>query len=678
MGYTIDIDSGGTFTDGFFVCGEQVATVKVPTTPHDLTECFLGCIGAGANAFGLSVKDLLYQTDIIRFSNTIGTNTIIQRDGSKVGLLVTSGREDVAPTGNHGGKSPLVWSDMVSGVDETVSPDGEILKLPDGQDVLTAAQGLIDQGARCLVVSFANSELNPENERFVRRTVKTEYPRDYLGSVPVFVASDVSQRSGEVERANAAVLNAYIHAKLVRLLYKAGEELRKRLYRRSLFIVHNNGAVARVAKTRAINTYNSGPAAGLLGARSIGQLYGIRDLISVDMGGTSFDLGYVRDGQASYTVRPEVEGLAVNLPMLSIRAMGAGGGSIASVRDGTLQIGPQSAGALPGPVCFDLGGVNPTVTDADLILGVLDADYFLGGKMKLNYGKAEAALNEKIAKPLGVSCKQAALMIKNGIDEAMGSEVKRLTQEIAPDFEPVLLVYGGAGPAHCCNIATVAGLKKIVITPFSAVFSAYSASNMEVGHLYYRRANLPFKPNGDLKALAQPLAEMLEEADRDMRGEGFSAGQVTKQLELFVQPTEGGNEVKLVAEPNFFESTEAIQALLQKASAALSAAGGSAHNGFVLTTVGLLASAPIPHYQVPDCPPVNYGVEQALKGSRRVFLTAEKDNQDVPVYDRSHLGNGHVIQGPALVESEHTTFLLPEKWKMTVDRYNNILAEEVE
>jgi len=287
MAYTIDIDTGGTFTDGFFVCGERVETVKVPTTPHDLTICFLECIKAGAKRFGVSVEDLLYDTAIIRFSNTIGTNTIIQRDGSKIGLLVTAGSESLAPTASEDSAPPLVGPDMVVGIEEQVSESGEVVVSPDSQAVLKAAQRLIDQGARCLVVCFANSEVNPANERLVRQVVKAEYPRDYLGSVPVFLSSDISRRSGLVERINSGVLNAYIHAKLVRLLYKAGEELRKREYPRSLFIVHNNGAVARVAKTRAINTYNSGPAAGLLGARLIGSLYGAGDVMSMDMGGTS-------------------------------------------------------------------------------------------------------------------------------------------------------------------------------------------------------------------------------------------------------------------------------------------------------------------------------------------------------------------------------------------------------
>jgi N-methylhydantoinase A/acetophenone carboxylase len=678
MGYTIDIDTGGTFTDGFFVGGDRVATVKVPTTPHDLTVCFLNCVNAGAARFGVSVEDLLYETDIVRFSNTIGTNTIIQRDGSKIGLLVTAGREDLAPSQRDNGKPPLVLPDMVVGVEERVSPEGEILNPADETTALKAAQKLIDQGARCLVTCFANSEFNPANEQLVRKAIKAEYPRDFLGSVPVFLSSDISRRSGEIERLNAAVLNAYIHAKLVRLLYKAGEELRRRLYRRSLFIVHNNGAVARVAKTRAINTYNSGPAAGVLGARSIGQLYGVQDLISMDMGGTSFDVGYVRHGQASYSLKPDVEGLSVNVPMLAIRAIGAGGGSIASVRKGKLQVGPQSAGALPGPVCFDLGGMEPTVTDADLILGILDPDYFLGGTMKLHLDKARAAMTEKVAQPLGVSCEQAALMIKQTIDEAMGNEVKRLKSEAAPDIDPLLVVYGGAGPAHCCDIARIAGLKKIVITPFSAVFSAYSSSSMDVGHLYYRRVDLPFDAKSDLQPLTQPLAEMRSEAERDMRGEGFSSEQISWEFELFVQAPDRSREVKLSADIDLLESPPKVKALLEQAHNELSSTGKAAKGAYLITTLGLRASAPIPHYQTVTSPQVDHGAEKAKKGMRSVFLSDGTKPQQVPVFDRARLGNGHQIVGPAVIESEHTTFMLSENWKMSVDQHNNIFAEEVQ
>lgn len=677
MGYTIDIDTGGTFTDGFFVQGETVETVKVPTTPHDLTVCFLDCIRAGADRFGVSVEDLLYETDIVRFSNTIGTNTIIQRDGTKIGLLVTTGREDLAPTQTENGKSPLVWPDMVIGVDEEVSQNGQVIKAPSEQKTLGAAQKLIDQGARCLVVAFANSEFNPANERLVRRVIKGEYPRDYLGSVPVFLSSDISRRSGEPERINASVINAYIHAKLVRILYKAGEELRSRLYPRSLFIVHNNGSVARVAKTRAINTYNSGPAAGLLGARLIGQLYGTNNLISMDMGGTSFDLGYVSQGQPSYILNPDVEGLPINIPMLAIRTIGAGGGSIASIKDGKLKVGPQSAGALPGPVCFDLGGIEPTVTDADLILGILDPNYFLGGTMKLNLDKAREVMGAKIAKSLGVSVEEASLLIKNTVDESMGRQVKKIMEELGPGREPLLVVYGGAGPAHCCGIARIAGLKKIIMTPFSAVFSAFASSSMDVGHSYYRRIDLPFDQKFNLTALNQPLAEMREEAQRDMRGEGFYTDQIVSALELFIRRSRGGPEVKLSASEDSFMDPASVKDLVSQATEALSAFGNLSSGGLVLTGVGLMVEAHIPHFQIRKVPQAVRDLDQARKGSRPIYLEETKDTQDTPVYDWLSLQNGHQIVGPAVVESEHTTFLIRGGWRLQVDQNNNAVLEEV-
>ena len=494
--------------------------------------------------------------------------------------------------------------------------------------------------------------------------------------MPVFLASDISSRSGQAERINAAAVNAYIHAKLVRLLYKAGEELRRRLYRRSLLIVHNNGQAARVAKTRAINTYNSGPAAGLLGAGLIGGLYGVQDLISVDMGGTSFDVGYVRQGQPSYDLNGQVEGLPVNLPMLAIRAIGAGGGSIASVTDGKLQVGPQSAGALPGPVCFDLGGMEPTVTDADLLLGILAPDYFLGGSLKLNVDKASQAVKGKVADPLGTGLEEASWSVKTLIDKAMGRQVGKLKAELGQDFDPLLVVYGGAGPAHCCGIAKSAGLKKIVMTPFSAVFSAFSSSTMDVGHIYYRRVDQPFGGPDGLAALAGPLEEMRGEAARDMRGEGFEAADLTEELELLVK-SNGGPEVKIEAPADFFTDQGKIDEAAGRARQALTAAGGSGEGPLEISTFGLIVKAPAPHFQILESPPASGPVDEALKGRRSVYLGPEKGLQDTPVYDWTKLQNGHQVKGPALVESEQTTMLVESNWTLSVDKYGHAVLEEV-
>jgi N-methylhydantoinase A len=679
MGCTIDIDTGGTFTDGFFVRDGEVATVKVSTTPHDLTVCFQECIKAGAARLGLETEKLLYQTDIVRFSNTIGTNTIIQRNGSKIGLLVTAGQEDLDLVKDTSGEAPLVFPDMVMGLKEEVSPAGEVIQAPGEEATLAAAQKLIDRGARCLVVALANADLNPANERLVRQVVKREYPRDYLGSVSIFLSSDITRRPGQTQRLNASVLNAYIHAPLVRLLYKAGEDLRRKLYSKTLFIGHNNGNVARVAKTRALNTYNSGPAAGLLGAKLLGGLYETSDLISADMGGTSFDVGFVRQGAPSYELEPPVEGFRVNLPMLGIKAIGAGGGSIARVEDGKLFVGPQSAGSLPGPACFGLGGLEPTVADADLVLGILDPEFFLGGGMKLHLDKATQAIESKIAEPLGISAQEAALAIKALVDKTMGREVASLQKEIWPDGkQPLLIVYGGAGPAHACGVAQTAGLPKIIFTPHSAVFSAFGSSSLDVGHVYYRRVDQEMASGQKLEALAQPMEAMQAEALKDMRGEGFGEDEIEWLAELLVRGKKGELEVRIAAQPDFFKDPGQIKAVAKQAGEQLEALGEDAGGGLVITTVNLIAQAGITHYQIKEQSLASAkGSKDAAKGSRQAYLQSGGPAQDVPVYDRAKLLPGHELEGPALVESEETTALVPRDWKLWVDKYNHCILEKV-
>ena len=677
MGYTIDIDTGGTFTDGFVVNGTQARTVKVPTTPHDLTVCFLECISAGAKAFGVSTEDFLFDMEIIRFSNTIGTNTIIERNGAKIGLLVSKGMESLAPTISEE-KTPLVEPDMLFGLSEETDKNGTVVSAPEEQEVLRTAQSLIDRGARGLVVSFANSEKNPANERRVRQIIKHEYPRDYLGSVSVFLSSDISTRSGLAERLNSAVLNAYIHPKLARLLYKAGEDLRQRQYRNTLFIGHNNGSVARVAKTRAINTYNSGPAAGLLGAREIAQRYGINNLISTDMGGTSFDIGYVRDGQASYSLQPDVEGFPCNLPMMAITALGAGGGSIAHIKNGELKVGPQSAGALPGPACFNLGGTLPTVTDANLVLGVLDPDFFLGGEMRLNVEKAREVIQRDIAEPLGITVAEAAWQIKSKVDSKMGAAIAKVAENLASVQDAAIVAYGGAGGLHACDIASASPIKKIIMTPFSAVSSAYSSSLLDAGHLYYQRIDQPLSEELQPDVLENAISKMMREAVRDMRGEGFAAEMLFSELQLFVRAREGEREVLLLAPTTFYSESDSLSEIVAQAKAALLQAGENPAAGMQLATVALMVRAPVPHFVQPELEESSDQESSAIKSTRSLYVGSLRDYVDAPIYDRAMLSRGAQLAGPALVESNQTTILVSENWQMTIDQYNNAILEEVQ
>jgi len=677
MGYTLDIDTGGTFTDGFVVCDGEARIVKVPTTPHDLTICFMETVSAAADAFKVSVEDFLYDADIIRFSNTIGTNTIIQRDGSKIGLLVSKGMGSLSPTEDDTGKAPLIDHDMVIELDEVTDKSGKVKEEPHSTQTLKAVQVLIDRGARGIVVSFANSHLNAANEKAVRKIIKAEYPRDYLGSVSVFLSSDISAREGLAERLNSAVLNAYIHTKLARLLYKAGEDLRQKGYRKTLFIGHNNASVARVAKTRAINTYNSGPAAGLLGAREIGALYGIKNLISTDMGGTSYDIGYVRGGQAGYALEPDVEGFACNLPMMAIQALGAGGGSIAHIEDDVLKVGPQSAGALPGPACFNLGGARPTVTDANLVLGVLDPDFFLGGSMKLYLDKARGVIRRNVAEPLGLSIEEAAMQILKTVNRGMGQAVANVAGNFAAGEDPVVIAYGGAGGLHACGIASEAKTSKVIMTPFSSVSSAYSSSLMDAGHLYYSRAGLELSESLDKKALENIIDLKWQEAVRDMRGEGFAEDKLIGELQLFVRSKAGAKDVLIAAPLGFYGDASQLSDVLSRAALALTEAGEAAEAGIWLETIALMVTAKVPHYEMQILPEMPSDVAGAIKTHRPLYVGSQSDFVKTPIYDRAKLGRDCVIEGPALVESDMTTILVTDGWKMTIDEFNNAVLEEV-
>ena len=677
MGYTLDIDTGGTFTDGFVVCDGEARLVKVPTTPHDLTICFQETISAAAAAFDVSTEDFLYEADVIRFSNTIGTNTIIQRDGSKIGLMVSRGMADMAPTEKGTSKSPLVEGDMVVELTETTDGSGQVTSAPDKAEVLKAVQLLVDRGARGIVVSFENSHLNAENEKAVRKIIKAEYPRDYLGSVSVFLSSDISARSGLAERLNSAVLNAYIHPKLARLLYKAGEDLRQKGYRKTLFIGHNNASVARVAKTRAINTYNSGPAAGLLGAREVGALYGYDNLISTDMGGTSFDIGYVRGGQASYALEPDVEGFACNLPMMAIQALGTGGGSIAHLDEGVLKVGPQSAGALPGPACFNLGGSKPTVTDANLVLGVLDPDFFLGGSMKLERDKARDVIKRDIADPLNISVEEASARILETVNMGMGQAIGGVAENFSQGEAPVVIAYGGAGGLHACGIAAVANTSKVIMTPFSSVSSAYSSSLMDAGHLYYGRADLDFSNDLNCGALGALIDQKWQEAVRDMRGEGFAEDKLSGELQLFVRAKGSQKDVLISAPLGFYGEAATLQTVLNKAEQALRDAGEQPDQGMHLETVAVMASAEVAHYVTQALPKSSPDEQAAIKSYRQLYVRSKEDFVKAPIFDREKLGRDSVVTGPALVESDMTTILVLDGWKMTVDQYNNAVLEKV-
>ena len=405
--FNIGVDTGGTFTDAFVADDAGGSwTAKVPTTPHDLTVCFSDAVEACAQAVGLARHDLLRRTAVIRFSSTIATNTALTRSGPKLGLLVTAaGREalyGLAGTAAGARLAEFIEPDMITGIAEELSPGGEVLLSPSPDEVIAAVRDLLERGARLLVVCLRHSAVNPAHEAAVGRIINASYPRHYLGAVPTLLSTDVSVIADDADRMAAAVVNGYLHRRLATSLYKAEDDLRAAGLARPLLIVTADGSVARVAKTRALDTYQSGPAAGVHGAALLARTYGLGSALTADVGGTSTDFGLVvaRAAGAGGERRRRRAGhhAAVGRTALD-RAGRRLGGRRPGRRD---RIGPDSAGAAPGPACFGLGGSDPTPTDAWLVLGYLDPANYLGGRRRLFPDLAAEALTARGRRSAGL------------------------------------------------------------------------------------------------------------------------------------------------------------------------------------------------------------------------------------------------------------------------------------
>lgn len=689
MRFTIDVDTGGTHTHGFIAGDGAARTVTTPTTPHDLTVCLSDCVKQAAEAFGVPVKELLLNTDIIRYSTTTATNAIIQKTGSKIGLIVTGGYEGslYAPDVKvPGAVYDLVRQDMITTVAEEIDEKGNIVKAIDGAEVIGKMQSLIDKGARTIVISLRNAGASDTHERKARQIIKEEYPGFYLGSVRVFLSSDISDQPGDYYRTTGALVDAYVHDILVKYLYKAEDDLRKNAYLHPLMICNSRGGAARVAMTKAIDTYNSGPVAGTCAARNLGRLYGFDNVVTTDIGGTSEDVGLIRDGAYTYESRPRISDVTVNIPMIDVHSVGLAGGSIISL-DGSnkIMVGPRSAGARPGPACFNLGGLEPAVTDANVVLGLIDPDYFLGGRMKLVRAKAETAIQNRIAKKLKVGVPEAAYLVRQAANQAMQDTIKRYLADKGvgagqlPGF--ISVVFGGAGPTHCCGFNQGLKFSKTIISPFASPFSAFGSSMADLLHVYSKYGEIKLFDGkrylGDYAVFNDMIGEMRRRALRDIKSEGYSTADARYYLDLVMEDN-GGHSCRVTADKLELASPADVKALCAAfLQARAKAAGGDYQGSIRILTTMLNAAVTMPHWRFEAVALGGPDPQRARRGEREVFWSPEKGYQKTPIYDRDRLAPGNVIQGPAVIEARDTTYVVPAGWVLNIDKYSNAVLEEV-
>lgn len=596
---TIDIDTGGTFTDGFVVRDGSAHTVKTPTTPHDQAVCFRHVVEEAAEALGLTVRQMLRETAAIRCTTTVGTNTVLQRSGPRLGLIADG---DVGMMQQEG-IGLFVEPGMVAKVDDS------------DQTRLHAVRSLLGDGAQGLVVSSGDGDISRRRDtEGSLAALFTDHCRPHCPDpVPLLQACEVTEDEDATRGRATALFNAYLHPGVADFLSRAEDYLHEQGYTRPLRIVHNDGGAARAASTVAAKTYNSGPTAGLLGARAVAEHYGIRNMATLDMGGTSLDLGVLSRGEVPMHEHGRVEGVEISFALPGLVSLGLGGGSIVWLDGSAVRVGPKSAGAQPGPACFGHGGEQPTLTDADVVLGVLRRESFRDPGLEIQVETARRAFGP-MARLSGCTIDQVA---ESALETLHAEAGMRLGGEIAErGVEPAsvtVLAFGGNGATHGAGIAQAAGITDVLILPFAPVFSAFGACRADAPR-YWHETGAGDSGEGSLR--------------RGVVGDVWGAGVRPEDVVLQAQQSEHDG-VR-------WASAEGAHELPR------SYPGGG------------LDAAPHP--------------EPALTGQANVIWPGHGP-LPTTVARRAELAGLGALEGPALVDSRDTTCAVPPGWTLSLGEH---------
>ena len=670
-------DVGGTFTDiaAFDETTGALSLGKTLTTPARLADGIDSGVAKAGTRFA--------EAGLFLHGTTVAINTILERTGARCGLLTTAGFRDIYEIGRVNRPEsynlffqkhvPLIPRALRREIRERVDAGGRVLFPLDDNEVRVAAAALVAEGVEAIAILFLHSYRAPEHERRAKAIVAAAHPQLF-----VTASHELSQEYREFERTSTTAANAYIGPRVRRYLAEMEEHLAASRFPGRLLIVQSTGGLFDVgeAQQACIRMLESGPAAGVIGTAALCETAGIRNAIAFDMGGTTAKAGVIHDGTVLMTggalLGGYASGLPVQMPMIDIQEVGTGGGSIAEVElGGGLRVGPRSSGAVPGPVCYGLGGTLPTVTDANLVLGRLGADRFLGGEMRLDRAAAERAIDEEVARPLGLSVTAAAEGILRIATTKMAHVVRWVTTERGLDAADFALVaYGGAGPLHAVMVARELGISRVVIPPAPGHFSALG---MLASDLRRDFVSTWFTP-----LAAASFAEMeeifagMERQGRDgvARG-GVSAGVTTAR----------GADMRYVGQEHAVTVALPVELFAAEDRAGIKRAFDAVHEiryGFSSpneaaeivslrsTVTGVLAkprSAKI----------ADGGPEVAARETRRITFAGEAT--DAAVIDRATLRAGNRLTGPAVIEEYASTTVLYPGDRMAVDDYGNLGIE---
>ena len=686
----IGVDIGGTFTDVVMVdekTGELLVT-KFSTTTKDPSIGFMNGIDTLFSEKRISFEDVSH----IVHASTLATNTLLERKREgDTALITTKGFRDVLELQRQKRydlfdifiekPKPVIPRHYIWEINERVSYDGTIIKEMDEEEVRSIVTKIIQKNVRSIVVSLLHSYANPSHEKRIG-----EITREMSPDMMLSLSHEVVPHIGEYERTNTAAINAYVMPESRTYLEKLMNGLWKRGYSETIYIMKSNGGVTTVEDMIhfPVHMIEAGPAAGaLMAAFYANNVIHCRDLVSFDMGGTTAKLALIEEGrpritnlfEADKVKMKEGSGLPIIVPAIDLIEIGAGGGSIASVKMGVIKVGPESAGAEPGPVCYGQGGQEPTVTDANLVLGYLDPNYFLGGRKRLDREAAYRSIEEKIAKPLGLDMIQAAWGIHDMVNRNMAAATRIVSVERGRDPRRFpLVVFGGAGPAHGSRIAKELGISKVFVPIGAGVTSA-------VGLLV---AGLSFDFNVSyMKILSHEILDRINSmfVEMQLQGEKMLKKAKASGEYTFFRTADmrywGQGEHFNVPIPDGTLEERDLEEIKKRFNAVYYSIFGYNDESQPIEAVNwrLRAYCPPPPLKLKKYVHQEGDFREAIKGRRKVFFPETKGFIDCTVYDRYKLFYGAVIEGPAIVEErESTTVILPEDSGL-VDEYCNLMIE---
>lgn len=682
--YALAVDIGGTFTDVVLRSDSgQTWVDKTLTTPEQLDVGFFRAVDSALAKADIKPAAV---TDVVVHATTVVTNAVIERKGPRTALLVTEGFRDILTIRDEHRyemfdpqiefPEPLVGSDMTFGVKERVLATGDVHTPLDTKAAEAVADDLKAKGVVSVAISFLNAYLNPANERAMRYILKKRMPNLYVS-----ISSDVAPQIREYPRTSTVVMNAYTAPITGPYLDALVAGLKKRGFGNEPLIMLSNGGVigVEIAKIFPVRMVESGPAAGALAAAYFAEVLGLDRLLSFDMGGTTAKACIIEDRHPLVTGNFEVDriyrfksgsGLPILIPSVDMIEIGAGGGSIASVSNlGLLKVGPQSAGSTPGPVAYGRGGTNPTVTDADLVLGYLDADNFLGGDMKLDLKGAEKQMTE-LGKKLGTSTRDVAAGIYRVVGESMTAAARAHAVDRGIDYRGVpLFAFGGAGPVHACYVADLLESPMVIYPPLASVLSAFGTL-VTPPRLDLSQGALARLSSVDWHGVDGIIDKLVDDARKGLASAGCKPGEITFKFGADMRYFGQQNEVTawFDADPRKKHDAAAVREVFETEYEKLYSLR-LPEVDIEIVSWRLVATGPLATRDSK----IDLKAAPA-KPARTRSARFNGDDVQAPVYARRELAEGQSIDGPAIIEERETTIIILPGWRATVDKTGCIMA----